>query len=661
MKLIVEKRKRIFALLFTVISFGFLIAMHGRFAGETFFLKQYLLAWLFAAGAAALKWVQFSAKVTQNLFLSILLSLCMPFLLFPMMEWMIGNTFAKLWEWSICLNLALIFLLIWLFYAVSRRFCFSLRAAAVICYIVGLAQDVVLEFRGQPISALDLYSWQTAASVAGRYRYSFGMDFWISTMLLLFIWSLSGLCRAKRTGWTGYFINLALCLGCAGAFFYSFYETPLLDDLGIQDYQWNQKLALEDNGALLSLVYSTKYLMLDVADNYTPELALKTMEKSARREQAQSDVRPNIIAIMNESFADLSVVGELETTEDYLPFYHSLIGAENAITGNLVVSTFGGGTCNTEYEFLTGGSMAFFPSGSVVYQQYLHDALPSLVSTLQSQGYSSAAVHPFYSYCWNRKKVYPLLGFERFLDISAFADARTMGGYMGNSVSDESDYDKLIALYEEKQENERLFLFNVTMQNHGGYSQISGCDWEIGITNLANSYPEAENYLSLVRESDAQLQRLVEYFSQQTEPTILVFFGDHQPNLSDSFYDDLYGVSADEMDLAQIQNKYKTPFVIWANYDIDEAQIGDLSANYLSTLVLETAGLKMPLYNRYLSQLRSRLPVINLNGYATPDGQCYSFEDETDFSARLDGYRLAQYNLMFDKNHRLNEAFTLTG
>ncbi|MEG1932634.1 MAG: LTA synthase family protein, partial [Pygmaiobacter sp.] len=196
----------------------------------------------------------------------------------------------------------------------------------------------------------------------------------------------------------------------------------------------------------MSLVYSTRYLIVEVADNYSPERAEEIVTGSPAYLPEETEIKPNIIAIMNESFADLSIIRPLETNEDYMPFYHSLSGAKNALTGDLVVSTFGGGTSNTEFEFLSGCTLGFFPAGSVVYQQYLRNSIPSLVSTLESYGYTSAAIHPFYSYCWNRDSVYPLLGFDDFLDINDFHGAKAVGGYMGTSVSDESDYDKLIEL-----------------------------------------------------------------------------------------------------------------------------------------------------------------------------------------------------------------------
>ena len=120
---------------------------------------------------------------------------------------------------------------------------------------------------------------------------------------------------------------------------------------------------------------------------------------------------PNIIVIMDEAFSDLSVLGDLETNKDYMPFVHSLQnGADNTITGYLNVSVCGGNTADTEFEFLTGNTMAFLPAGSIPYQQYIKDTTPSLASYLKGLGYETYAQHPYNASGWNRETVYPLLG-----------------------------------------------------------------------------------------------------------------------------------------------------------------------------------------------------------------------------------------------------------
>ena len=158
--------------------------------------------------------------------------------------------------------------------------------------------------------------------------------------------------------------------------------------------------------------------------------------------------------------------------------------------------------------------MAFLPSGCRPYQQYITDDTYSLVSTLNDQGYTSLAVHPYYAAGWNRDRVYPLLGFQDFVSMEDFENPE----YIREYISDKSSYDKVIDLYEQKDPDERLFLFNVTMQNHGGHLDYSnGFQNTVEILNKpeGQEFPKAEQYLTLVQESDKAFPEYpVNYFSQ---------------------------------------------------------------------------------------------------------------------------------------------------
>ena len=357
----------------------------------------------------------------------------------------------------------------------------------------------------------------------------------------------------------------------------------------------------------------------------------------------------------------LLAVGLFNLLALLMSFIRSMTGRENTITGDLRVSTFGGGTCNTEFEFLTGCTLGFFPTGSVVYQQYIRQATPSLVTLLQQQGYTAYAVHPFYNYCWNRNKVYPLLGFEHFYDLSDFPGAKMLGSYVSNCVSDESDFEKLIELFEEKDPGEPLFLFNVTMQNHGGYSKLLNAPDELVHMSKGDYTSQyADNYLSLIRATDAAFEDLISYFEQVEEPTIILLFGDHAPNLPDGVYEALMGKDLDDLTLEETQQRYTTPFVLWANYDIETGtgDAGTISANYLSTLLLRTAGLETSAYMDFLDQLSRQIPAINLNGYLGADGTEYSYEDDSEYLDLIEEYRSLQYNYLFDKEDRLDSLFT---
>ena len=654
---------RALAIIFSVGALLFLLFNYSLFNnGSNGFRLAFYLGSLFLAvvtGPLFLVRFELSETGTRRLSLGIFFGAAFP--LFMMMEAFDLNGIFSVYPSAFLFNLLMIWLICWILYSLCNSFVLSLRIAAVAFYLLGLANSAVRTFRGTPISALDLYNIRTAMAVAGGYRYPFEFYFFTATLLLLFVWALAGKarwrCARRRVRW----VARGCCAAAVAAFCAVFSNTAFLNEIGIEDYLWNQNLAFADNGLLLSIAYSTKYLQIDVPEDYSPEQVQEIIDALPATDVPLTQEQPNLIVIMNESLYDLATAGSFETDLEYLSFIHSLQGDENTITGNLRVSTFGGGTCNTEFEFLTGCTLGFFPSGSVVYQQYIREEMPSLVTLLQAQGYTADAVHPFYNYCWNRNKVYPLLGFEHFYDLSDFSGAKMLGSYVSNCVSDESDYEKLIELFEEKESGQPIFLFNVTMQNHGGYARLLNAPEELvhmEKDGYTSSY--ADNYLSLIRASDLAFEELLSYFEQVEEPTIILLFGDHAPNLPDGVYEQLMGKDLGDLTLEETQKRYTTPFVLWANYDIENGgeDVGTISANYLSTLLLHTAGLKTSAYMEFLAQLHQQVPAINLNGYLGADGVEYGFDEDSPYQELIEEYRSLQYNYLFDEENRLDSLFT---
>lgn len=371
---------------------------------------------------------------------------------------------------------------------------------------------------------------------------------------------------------------------------------------------------------------------------------------------ATGDTQPvNVIAIMNESFADLGTVGDFTTNQDYLPFWRSL--TENTVKGYAYSSVFGGTTANSEFEFLTGNSTAFTPPGTVPYQMYVKEGSESLVAQMNALGYTSIASHPYLSSGWNRPAVYADLGFSQSLFQEDFEGAEKYRNY----ITDQSNYEKLVQLYEEKQDDEKLFLFNVTMQNHSGYDvPWTTLPREVYLTGtMQGRHPTVDQYLSLIYQSDKAFEYLINYFSQVEEPTVVVMFGDHQPQVAGSFYSKMLGSSPD---LATQQDKYKVPFLIWANYDIEEKDGIETSLNYISTLLCETANLPLTGYQQFLSELNETVPALNANGYMDRDGKWHeriSTMSEEEQKA-LNEYQMLQYNELFEsRDERLEDFFFL--
>ena len=139
-------------------------------------------------------------------------------------------------------------------------------------------------------------------------------------------------------------------------------------------------------------------------------------------------------------------------------------------------------------------------------------------------------------------------------------------------------------------------------------------------------------------------------------------FGDHQPSVDEGFYEELFDVdNLDELSIPEMQSRYQTPFVIWANYDIPEKDVGLISANYLSTLVMEVAGVEMTPYNRYLASLYERVPTVSNLGFTDADGEAAYYLDGTAYEELIDDYQCVAYNNLLDYSHRDWGLFTLDG
>ena len=358
----------------------------------------------------------------------------------------------------------------------------------------------------------------------------------------------------------------------------------------------------------------------------------------------------NLICIMNESLSDLRTAGDFTTNVEYFPFINSL--KENVVKGSLTVPVFGSMTSNSEYEFLTGDSMALLPANSIAYQFNVKPDTYSLVSTLKAQGYAAVAMHPYPGENWNRVECYRNMGFDEFMDEEFYEESEQLRSY----VSDKADYDRLIDVVESKESPEdRLFIFNVTMQNHGGYEgEYDNFEQEVWLTGqYEGQYPKTDQYLSLMKKSDEAFRYLLDYFSQVDEPTMIVMFGDHQPSVEDEFYDAIAGMPSSQVPVQDRLMWYETPFIIWTNYDMPSEDMGKLGAVYLSTEVLKRANLAMTPYNRFLLQLEEVLPVVHFLGCYDREGNYYYWpkaeSERCPYQDMVLDYEMLVYNHSLDR------------
>lgn len=571
-----------------------------------------------------------------------------PIITFYLSDLYTHNPFTAMNEKTQLLNIIFYELMGLLLFGIFKYVRLALMVQSAFFMIFGLVNYYVVNFRSAPIRPWDIFSVQTAASVADNYDYSLEKEPLVILVCFIALLVLESRFRMKAPERKRKRMLLVL-LPVLLLFGYTemVQSDGFVKDFGLYDKFFTPTVVNKRDGNAVAFLMAMEYMEIEKPDDYSAEqIEQMLLQDAAVFENVESMNRPNIIVIMDEAFSDLSVLGEITTNQDYMPFIHSLQkGAENTVTGNLHVSVLGGNTANTEFEFLTGSTMAFLPQGSVAYQQYVQNKMPSIASYLKELGYRTVAMHPYNASGWDRNRVYPLLGFDTFLSVSDFGGAEKLRKY----VSDEACFDRIIELYEEKEADEPLFVFNVTMQNHSGYTEeFDNFVPKITVEDVtAKSLPM---YLSLLKETDRAFQELIAYFEEAEEDTMIVFFGDHQPTayVSNPILRN-NGIDPDALTEEESLVRYQVPYVIWSNFDIEEQKELETSVNYLGIDVLEKCGLPLTAYQNSMKELRKEYPVISAFQVRDSAGNYLELKD---CEEELNEYRSLQYYFLFDYENK---------
>lgn len=521
----------------------------------------------------------------------------------------------------------------------------------------------VQQFRGIPFQWIDFGSMGTGLSVSHNYTYNptwqiiaavvatgAVLGFWLHRRIWHNIRHIAGKVLSRVTA-------VVLLLVFVNVIFH----TDYLADQGIWLRDWQPWYTYRLFGMEAGFFAFAKASYPQPPENYSAaevaDIIETSKEKHAGDAGSSLPVPDNIICIMNEAFSDLTVYPGFQTDVPLMPNIESL--KENTQSGELMVSVKGGTTANTEYEFLTGNSCELSPT-TVVYNSFIKQEQFSIAKVLKSQGYRPLAMHPYGQYGWNRNVIYPRMGFDEFLNINNyFHGVDKIRGF----VSDWANYQEIIRQVEEKEAGEKLFLFNITMQNHSSYKSDKLKSTVDVVGFHGENEGQAEQYCTLIRISDEAVGRLIDYFREHTEEkTLICFWGDHQPEIGDDFWEYCYGKDLDSLSFEEQQEAFKAYYFIWANYDIPEVENQTLSANYLSSYLLSLTGLEGAPYNDFLLDQRELIPAMNAYGYLGNDGLQHEWKSEDageEESSQLGDYECLIYNELTAGNRRDASFFGL--
>ncbi len=246
---------------------------------------------------------------------------------------------------------------------------------------------------------------------------------------------------------------------------------------------------------------------------------------------AASDALPHFVLVQSESFFDARRLLP-SIRRDILENFDRAVAAATD-TGRMHVPAWGANTMRSEFAVLTGisaeqlGVHGFNP-----YRKFARQPLHSLASRLGCAGFDTVCVHPHPASFFGRNKVFPALGFKRFLDIAAFPSAEKFGPYVSDSAVTDKIFEVLAAACRP------TFVFVITMENHGPLHLEKVPD--AALSEFYTAPPAAELrdlsvYLRHLRNADRMIGALTQRLAADYPASTLVFYGDHVPSMPDVY------------------------------------------------------------------------------------------------------------------------------
>ena len=459
----------------------------------------------------------------------------------------------------------LIFFLNYLFYlvlylivtAVSGNMRWGAMLTPVFPALAGTVNYFVVSFRSSPIVPWDLYSLRTAASVADNYTLDVSWRLYFVLMGFLWLAILGEKMRFPFGNVKKRLLSVAVSLVLMFAFV-SYVQTENCEEIfGLDDILFTPNVLYRNNGFMVAYLANLQYLHIEKPQGYSTDAAQKIAEETSvssggeenHTDKTDMEDQPNILVIMNEAFSDLSVYGDFNTTEDYMPFWRSL--KKNTVRGNLYVSVKGGNTANTEFESITGMSLHYFGPGEYPYKSILKETTcESAPYVLKNLGYTTHAVHNNEANFYGRRSIFPNLGFDTFTseEYMARENEKNPNGW----VKDEVLTDEILKCLDSTEGPD--YVYTISVQGHGAYpdEQILE-DPEITVSGAPT---EEENnkweyYVNEIHEMDNFVKELTDKLADYPEDVVLVMYGDHLPTM---------GLTVEDL-----KNKYlfQTEYVMW--------------------------------------------------------------------------------------------------
>lgn len=502
----------------------------------------------------------------------------------------------------------------------------------------------LLKMRGTPLVWQDLNAMQFGIAIFfDTYSKSIVIMIAITTCILLCL--LLGISYRKKSNER----HIKVCIG--NSVFALAVIIGIYGQINSSFEAWNQSEIYLKNGLILNFFDSYVKSKVRIPSGYNTE-AIESIKEELTAVNYESSIDPNIIILQIEAFMDPLTIPGLLYSQDPIPNMRKLM--KEYSSGNLQVNVFGGATVNSEFEVLTGLPTKFLGTGDYPYLSKLtYEPMESMAHYL-SERYQTTAIHNWYGDFYNRDKVFPNLGFERFISKENLVDGTYDKYYM-----DDSCFEEYIprVLTESK---ERDFIYGITVQTHGPYFKTKP---EVSFINVTGNYKteilhNIEQYVNTLYKVDAVIGHLIEYFDAADEPIVFFAFGDHQPAL-DILND------ADFINSHPEYNKYTVPYIFYNNWN-DERIYMDMPTYQVSSYLLELCGISGGIISNFHHKYKMRNDYdgdLELVQYDIISGKQYLYDKNNSYKKEntiygLDSILINEVKSEEDSSNIYGENFT---
>ncbi len=526
----------------------------------------------------------------------------------------------------VVMNLLLPLLVVYLGFFLFARPWAAYLLSAVPFLGLALASYYKIQLRGDPVLASDLRLIRTAGGIMGNYTFE------LTEPVKLVIAGFAGmlalslvLLRRERMSQRGRLAGLMVMLALTLASYFEFYTSADIYEKTANSgliNPWSETEIYVSRGTTYPFLYSVQDMLPNAPSGYRESEASSTLASYEDQDIPEGE-KITVVGIMLEAFSDMTdfpVLDEVPSIHKIYEPLHEL--EERSVSGRLLTNIFAGGTVDTEWGYLTGYST----------HEEFRSPINSYVRYFKSQGYDALYRHPGYSWFYNRSNVNEYLGFDECVfNDTGFGDLISISDALYHSDKVLVDY-LLNDIDSRTAEDDPLFLFSVSYQNHGPYP--SETYWEEYATPEKNGWSMQtccviNNYLAGIRSTINEMCRMTEELEARKEPIVFVFFGDHKPWMGNgnSVYTEM-GINMDVSTLDGFYNYYATPYVIYANQaardllgnDFAEPG-GDFSPCFLMAKVFDECGWEGPGLMQLQREMREVSPLMSSNGWRMQNGQ----------------------------------------